>query len=112
MQLGAAHLDELLARWNGSYVLTIASYNAGSANVANWIAVNGDPRSPNIDIIDWIELIPFGETRNYVQRVVENIQVYRTRLSGNGQPLMILADLSRSNAPSGPVPLPRPAPDR
>jgi soluble lytic murein transglycosylase len=110
IQLGAAHLSDLLERWSGSYVLTIAAYNAGSGNVARWIETYGDPRSHEIDTIDWLELIPFGETRNYVQRVLENIQVYRTRLSGNDHPLEILADLSRSNAPRGPIPLPQQKP--
>lgn len=110
MQLGAAHLEELLENWSGSYVLTIAAYNAGSANVARWIETYGDPRSPEVDTIDWLELIPFGETRNYVQRVLENIQVYRTRLAGYDHPLEILADLSRSNAPRGNIPLPQPKP--
>ncbi len=110
MQLGAAHLEDLLARWSGSYVLTIAAYNAGSGNVARWVETYGDPRLPDVDVIDWIELIPFGETRNYVQRVLENMQVYRDRLSGAPQPLEILADLTRSNAPKGEIPLPVPAP--
>jgi len=110
MQLGAAHLEDLLERWSGSYILTIASYNAGAGNVANWIQTFGDPRDPRVDAIDWIELIPFGETRNYVQRVLENVQVYRTRLAGHDQPLQILADLSRSYAPRGNIPLPLPKP--
>ena len=110
MQLGSAHLEELLERWSGSYILTIAAYNAGSGNVARWVETYGDPRLPSVDVIDWIELIPFGETRNYVQRVLENIQVYRDRLAGAPQPLEILADLERSNAPKGEIPLPIPAP--
>jgi soluble lytic murein transglycosylase len=110
MQLGSAHLSELLARWSGSYVLTIAAYNAGSGNVSNWVETYGDPRTPAIDVIDWIELIPFGETRNYVQRVLENIQVYRARLAGGRENLTILADLARSGAPIHNVPLPQPAP--
>ena len=110
IQLGVAHLEELLERWGGSYVLTIAAYNAGSGNVARWIETYGDPRNPDADVIDWIELIPFGETRNYVQRVLENVQVYRDRLTGGSQPLEIVSDLMRSNAPKGQIPLPVPAP--
>lgn len=110
IQLGSAHLEDLLERWGGSYILTIAAYNAGSGNVARWIETYGDPRSPEVDNIDWIELIPFGETRNYVQRVLENIQVYRTRLAGSDHPLEIVADLSRSNAPRGSIPMPQPKP--
>ncbi len=110
MQLGAAHLAELLERWNGSYVLTIAAYNAGSGNVARWVDTLGDPRAPGVDVIDWIEMIPFGETRNYVQRVLENVQVYRARLAGGTEDLTLLADLARAGRQPHDVPLPTPAP--
>jgi soluble lytic murein transglycosylase len=80
-QMGAAHLNDLLKEWRGSYILTFAAYNAGSGNVRKWIAAYGDPRHPSVDAVDWIERIPFYETRNYVQRVMENLQVYRERLN-------------------------------
>jgi soluble lytic murein transglycosylase len=80
-QMGAAHLNDLLKEWRGSYILTFAAYNAGSGNVRRWIAAYGDPRSPEVDAVDWVERIPFYETRNYVQRVMENLQVYRQRLN-------------------------------
>ena len=86
--------------WNGSLVLAIASYNAGPGNVKKWLAANGDPRSPSTDPIDWIEQIPFNETRNYVQRVLENAQIYRNRLAGRDQPLRILSDLYAPLAPA------------
>jgi soluble lytic murein transglycosylase len=79
-QMGAAHLNDLLKEWRGSYILTFAAYNAGSGNVRKWIEAYGDPRRPDVDAIDWVERIPFYETRNYVQRVMENLQVYRQRL--------------------------------
>jgi soluble lytic murein transglycosylase len=79
-RMGAAHLNDLLKDWRGSYILTFAAYNAGSGNVKKWIDAYGDPRKPEIDAIDWVERIPFYETRNYVQRVMENLQVYRQRL--------------------------------
>lgn len=79
-QMGAAHLIDLLKEWRGSYILTFAAYNAGSGNVRKWIAAYGDPRRPDVDAVDWVERIPFYETRNYVQRVMENVQVYRQRL--------------------------------
>ena len=60
-----------------------------------WIADWGDPRSPNVDVVDWIELIPFSETRNYVQRVTENLQVYRYRLAGHPTPITLEQDLKR-----------------
>ena len=80
-QMGAAHLNDLLKEWRGSYILTFAAYNAGSGNVRKWIAAYGDPRKPEVDAVDWVERIPFYETRNYVQRVMENLQVYRQRLN-------------------------------
>lgn len=80
-QMGAAHLNDLIAEWRGSYVLSFAAYNAGSGNVKKWIAAYGDPRLPEVDAVDWVERIPFSETRNYVQRVMENLQVYRQRLN-------------------------------
>jgi soluble lytic murein transglycosylase len=81
--LGAAYLTEQLARFDGSYVLTFAGYNAGPARVQDWVRRYGDPRGKDVHaIVDWIERIPFAETRNYVQRVMENLQVYKMRLSG------------------------------
>jgi soluble lytic murein transglycosylase len=65
--------------YKGSVVLTFAAYNAGGGNVKKWLTAYGDPRSPDVDAVDWIERIPFSETRNYVQRVMENLQVYRHR---------------------------------
>jgi soluble lytic murein transglycosylase len=92
--LGASHLGDLVEEWKGSYILTIAAYNAGSGNVRKWIEAYGDPRQSSVDAIDWVERIPFYETRNYVQRVMENLQVYRSRL-GHDQALLIDADLLR-----------------
>lgn len=93
--LGAAYLQHLLETWNGSYVLTIASYNAGPGRPREWIGDWGDPRASNTDVVDWVELIPFSETRNYVQRVMENVQVYRHRIAGTPVPLRIEQDLKR-----------------
>jgi len=93
--LGRAYLDGLLADFSGSYVLAIAAYNAGPARVKDWIAQNGDPRAANVDVIDWIELIPYSETRNYVQRVLENLQIYRLRLGETGTTFTIASDLKR-----------------
>lgn len=95
MTLGSAHLADLVDSFNGSYVLAIASYNAGSHRAREWIADFGDPRSPSVDVVDWIELIPFSETRNYVQRVTENLQVYRHRLAGQPTPITLEQDLKR-----------------
>jgi soluble lytic murein transglycosylase len=100
IQLGMAEFQTYLGDWNGSLVLSIASYNAGRNNVRKWVATNGDPRLATTDPIDWIESIPFGETRNYVQRVLENAQIYRNRLSGRDTPLRILPDLYAPAAPA------------
>jgi soluble lytic murein transglycosylase len=80
VQLGAAELGDLIKYYRGSYILSFAGYNAGRGRVKDWIAKYGDPRDPKIDPIDWVERIPIPETRNYVQRVLENLQVYRVRL--------------------------------
>ncbi len=82
IRLGSSYLAELLKKYDGSYPLAIAAYNAGPARVNSWLKINGDPRKGGIDFIDWIELIPIYETRNYVQRVMENVYVYRLRLKG------------------------------
>lgn len=103
MQLGMTEYRGHLDRYGGSLVLAAASYNAGPNNARKWIAANGDPRTPGVDPIDWIELIPFGETRNYVQRVLENTQVYRARLAGKDTALRILPDLYAPGTPSMPV---------
>jgi soluble lytic murein transglycosylase len=75
--MGAAEIATLLREYGGSYILTFAAYNAGRSRVKQWMALHGDPRDPKIDPVDWVERIPFAETRNYVQRVMENLQVYR-----------------------------------
>jgi soluble lytic murein transglycosylase len=78
-QMGVAEIAALLKDYRGSYVLTFAGYNAGRGRVSQWVAQHGDPRDPKVDAVDWVERIPFSETRNYVQRVMENLQVYRAR---------------------------------
>jgi soluble lytic murein transglycosylase len=97
MQIGMAELSGDLADWGHSLVLTAAAYNAGPNNAAKWVAAYGDPRT-NADPVDWIELIPFNETRNYVQRVIENTNVYRCRISGHDEPLRILSDVYGAKA--------------
>ena len=97
MQIGAAELADDIGRYNGSYVLAFAGYNAGRGRVKEWIERHGDPRDPKVDPIDWVERIPFPETRNYVQRIIESIQVYRERFGG-GKRLLIEADLRRGAA--------------
>ncbi|MEY9361388.1 soluble lytic murein transglycosylase [Bradyrhizobium yuanmingense] len=92
--LGSAELGGLLEDYRGSYIMTFAAYNAGRGSVKKWVERYGDPRDPKVDAVDWVELIPFSETRNYVQRIMENLQVYRARFGG-GTRLQIEADLRR-----------------
>ena len=97
-QLGAAHLGTLLDEEGGSYILTFAAYNAGGKAVKDWIATYGDPRKPGIDVVDWIERIPYSETRNYVQRVMENLQIYRVKL---GRPSVLVVGVETPHAGKG-----------
>jgi peptidoglycan lytic transglycosylase len=89
-QMGAAELAGLLREYRGSLLLTFAGYNAGRGRVEKWIAQYGDPRHPKVDPIDWAERIPFAETRNYVQRVMEGLQIYRTRFANGTRPLALV----------------------
>jgi len=94
LQLGAAELGGLLEEYRDNLLMVFAGYNAGRGRVREWVARFGDPRDPKVDPIDWVERIPFTETRNYVQRVMENLQVYRTRFDD----APIQADLRRDAA--------------
>jgi soluble lytic murein transglycosylase-like protein len=82
-QMGAAEVAGLLQEYSGSYIMTFAGYNAGRGRVQQWVAQHGDPRDPKVDAVDWVERIPFAETRNYVQRVMENLQVYCARFGAS-----------------------------
>ena len=93
-QIGTAELGNDIASWHGSYILAFVAYNAGPRRAKEWIEQYGDPRNPKVDPIDWIERIPISETRNYVQRIIENMQVYRARFSNDSR-LLIEADLRR-----------------
>ena len=94
--LGSRYLSDMIERFGGSYLLAAAAYNGGPRNVARWIAANGDPRhDPEVDIIDWIEMIPLPETRNYVHRVLEGTQVYRWQLGGRPTASSPERDLAR-----------------
>ncbi len=98
--LGSAHLGDLLDDFDGSYILAAAAYNAGAHRAREWIREYGDPRTGEIDPIDWVEMIPFSETRNYVQRVMENVQVYRARLTDDVIEVKLDSDLARGGPPS------------
>ena len=94
VQLGSQYLAEMLQRFGGSYEIALAAYNAGPNRVARWMESMGDPRTSKVDMIDWIESIPFRETRDYVQRIMEGVVVYRERL--NGQVRTVPPALGRS----------------
>lgn len=78
IQLGSGYFQRMLSYYGGSYPLAVAAYNAGPGNVNKWLRANGDPRMAGTDIVKWIEEIPIYETKNYVQRVLENAVVYDT----------------------------------
>jgi soluble lytic murein transglycosylase len=95
LAVGTAFLNGLINDYRGSYVLALAAYNAGPSRVKRWIRNNGDPRDSEIDVVDWIEMIPFNETRNYVQRVLENVQMYRLRTGKSNPGIDLDKDLNR-----------------
>jgi soluble lytic murein transglycosylase len=96
VRLGSAHLGDLIQEFGGSYILTLAAYNAGPRRSREWVEEHGDPRSAHVDPIDWVEMIPFTETRNYVQKVMQNLQVYRSRIAPKTMQAMT-ADLQRGS---------------
>lgn len=113
MRLGASYLGHMIDGFSGSYVLATAAYNAGPGRPADWISYCGDPRTSSVDPVDFIECIPFSETRNYVMRVMEAAEVYRARLNGGSAPLDLAADLKRGGyvyQASNTSPPPTPAP--
>jgi soluble lytic murein transglycosylase len=99
-QMGAGELEALLKEYRGSFVMTFAGYNAGRGRVQEWVAKYGDPRDPKVDAVDWVERIPISETRNYVQRVIENLAVYRARF-GDGSTAVLEPNLQRATTNDG-----------
>lgn len=98
MTIGSAHLSHLISRFNGSWIMTFAGYNAGVNRVDQWVEAYGDPRSEGVDPLDWIEQIPFEETRNYVERVLENSQIYRSRLTKSAIAGLLARDIERGGS--------------
>jgi soluble lytic murein transglycosylase len=96
VKLGAAHLGDLIDNFGGSYVLTLVAYNAGPRRSKEWVAEYGDLRTGETDPIDWVESIPFQETRQYVQKVLQNLHIYRSRLAPKTVRPMT-ADLARGS---------------
>ena len=102
--IASAYIGDRMAEFAGSYVLTLAGYNAGPGRARQWIREFGDPRSPNVDPVDWIERIPFEETRDYVKKVLANVQVYRARLGDGSNALQLTSDLYRASNGAPAVP--------
>jgi len=106
MRLGSSYLGQLVGQFSGSYVMAIAGYNAGPGRPTQWSSFCGDPRGGSTDPVDFIECIPFSETRNYVMRVMEGMQVYRAKLNGGSVPITLSSDLKRgAYSYSTPTPL-------
>ncbi|MBI5941008.1 MAG: lytic transglycosylase domain-containing protein [Caulobacterales bacterium] len=107
MKLGARYLGDMISQFGGSYVMAAAAYNAGPGRPGQWAALCGDPRGAATDPLDYIECIPFVETRNYVMRTLETTQVYRARIAGGSAPLTLSNDLKRGSwsgyTPSSPA---------
>lgn len=95
MRLGAHYLGSLVSQFSGSYIMAAAGYNAGPGRPTQWVQICGDPRGGTTDPVDFIECIPFSETRNYVMRVMENMQVYRAKLNGGSVAITLSSDLKR-----------------
>jgi soluble lytic murein transglycosylase len=104
MRLGSHYLGQLVGHFSGSYVMATAGYNAGPGRPSSWTAFCGDPRGGSTDPVDFVECIPFSETRNYVMRVMENVQVYRAKLAGGSAPITLTADLKRGAYGATPPP--------
>lgn len=97
MTLGSYHLGELLTRFGGSMLLAAVGYNAGPGRGPQWVERCGDPRAGQVDPVDFIECVPFTETRNYMMRVMENMAVYKARLNGGTAPLTTASDIARGS---------------
>lgn len=95
IRLGSAYLAQLIEEFGNNIVLVAVGYNAGPSRARSWIKSFGDPRDPAVDVVDWIEHIPFNETQNYVMRIAESLPVYRARLSGRVAPIALTAELKK-----------------
>ena len=100
VMIASAYIADRMDDFGGSYVLGLAGYNAGPGRARQWIRENGDPRDPKVDPVDWIERIPITETRDYVTKVLANIQMYRARLGNSANALRMQQDLVRARTNS------------
>ncbi|MDF1727411.1 MAG: lytic transglycosylase domain-containing protein, partial [Sulfitobacter sp.] len=101
-RLGAEYLRQMAARFDGNVVMVSAAYNAGPARPPRWMELYGDPRRGEIDVVDWIEMVPFRETQNYIMRVTESLPVYRARLGIDPLPIPFSEELAGSTLPTLP----------
>lgn len=101
--IAASYIGDRLEDFRGSYVLAMSGFNAGPGRTRQWIGQFGDPRDPNMDPVDWIERIPFQETREYVSKVLSNVQIYRARLGNEANALQLDVDLNRGRGTSKPA---------
>ncbi|WP_127901927.1 lytic transglycosylase domain-containing protein [Solirhodobacter olei] len=92
-KIGGAYLAKLIDRFGPALTLVAAGYNAGPGRAASWVSKYGDPRSPDVDPVDWIESIPYNETRNYIMRVAESYEIYRSKLAGHPLKIRLMAEL-------------------
>jgi soluble lytic murein transglycosylase len=99
VSMGEAYLGDMIKEFKGSYIMGFSSYNAGPGNTIKWLKAYGDPRTGQVDAIDWIESIPITETRKYVQKVMQNVHVYRTRLGH--RKYSMLRDINRGGRGGG-----------
>lgn len=107
MRLGSRYLGDMVSNFGGSYIMAAAGYNAGPGRPLQWINQCGDPRAAGVDPLDFIECIPFSETRNYVMRTTETMMIYRARMNGGSTPLTLASEIKRGTKPtvsSGPQP--------
>ncbi|MBX9926932.1 MAG: lytic transglycosylase domain-containing protein, partial [Hyphomicrobiaceae bacterium] len=102
--IASSYIGERMADFRGSYALTMSGFNAGPGRTRQWIGQFGDPRDPKMDPVDWIERIPFQETREYVSKVLSNIQIYRARLGNEANALQLDLDLARGRGSAGAAP--------
>ncbi len=100
-KIASAYIGDRMREFGGSYVLGLSGYNAGPGRSREWIRSFGDPRDPKMDPVDWIERIPFSETREYVSKVLSNIQIYRARLGDEQGALQLDLDLLRGRGKTG-----------
>ena len=94
VRMGSAYLGHMAEEFGPAVALIAAGYNAGPGRPRKWIKQFGDPRSASVDVVDWVEMIPFTETRTYVMRVAEGVVIYRAKLKGKAGPVRITAELT------------------